>query len=265
MPIDLECVGRKTDYRASWTSTEALLYALGVGAGTTEPAFTTENSESVEQRVLPTFAVVIGSGLHRMPDFGIVDMSKLVHGEQRVTIHRPIPVEGEVDIQRRIVGIYDKVKAAVVATESVAVDTRDREPLYSTYTSSFIVGEGGWGGDRGTSERSNEAPAADADVEITYQTRPDQALLYRLNGDRNRLHSDPAFAAAGGFPQPILHGLCTYGFTARALLHGLCDSDPTRFAHIEGRFSATVVPGDSLTIRMWRTAPGVAVFHTRTR
>jgi acyl dehydratase len=97
---------------------------------------------------------------------------------------------------------------------------------------------------------------------VTYPTRTDQALLYRLNGDRNPLHSDPVFAARGGFPKPILHGLCTYGFTGRALLHTLCGSDPARFRHVEGRFSSPVLPGDALSIRMWEVGPGEAVFTT---
>ena len=105
-------------------------------------------------------------------------------------------------------------------------------------------------------------PEREPDHEITYQTSPDQALVYRLSGDRNPLHSDPSFAAMGGFARPILHGLCTYGFTGRALLHALCGSDPARFQHVEGRFSSPVLPGDALSIKMWETGPGEAVFTT---
>jgi acyl dehydratase len=105
-------------------------------------------------------------------------------------------------------------------------------------------------------------PERPPDHEVTYQTSPDQALLYRLNGDRNPLHSDPEFARAGGFDRPILHGLCTYGFTGRALLHALCGSDPARFGHIEGRFTSPVYPGEALTVRAWETGDGEAVFTT---
>jgi acyl dehydratase len=115
----------------------------------------------------------------------------------------------------------------------------------------FIRGEGGFGGDRGPSGDENKAPDRDPDHAVTYETRIDQALLYRLSGDRNPLHSDPEFAKAGGFPKPILHGMCTYGFTGRALLHTLCGSDPARFKSMEGRFSRPVFPGEALTVRMW--------------
>jgi acyl dehydratase len=129
----------------------------------------------------------------------------------------------------------------------------------------FIRGAGGFGGERGPSGPRNEAPDRAPDVEISYQTSSDQALVYRLSGDRNPLHADPEFAKLAGFDRPILHGLCTYGFTGRALLHGLCDSDPARFTSMEGRFSAPVFPGDELTVSMWRTADGEAVFTTRTQ
>ncbi|HLJ08528.1 MAG TPA: MaoC family dehydratase, partial [Acidimicrobiia bacterium] len=122
-------------------------------------------------------------------------------------------------------------------------------------------GEGGFGGDRGPSGDENTPPDRAPDHEVTYATRSDQALLYRLSGDRNPLHSDPEFAKSAGFPKPILHGLCTYGFTGRALLHALCGSDPTRFKTMEGRFSKPVFPGESLTVRMWVDG-GRATFTT---
>jgi acyl dehydratase len=128
--------------------------------------------------------------------------------------------------------------------------------------SAYIRGEGGWGGDRGPSGNPNEAPDRAPDHKVDLQTRTDQALLYRLSGDRNPLHSDPAFAALGGFDRPILHGLCSYGFTGRALLHTLCGSDPARFQHVEARFAAPVLPGDALTVNMWVTGEGEAVFAT---
>jgi acyl dehydratase len=125
----------------------------------------------------------------------------------------------------------------------------------------FIRGAGGWGGERGPSARSAPPERAPDDT-VAYTTRPDQALLYRLNGDRNPLHSDPSFAARGGFDTPILHGLCTYGFTGRALLHTLCGSDPARFVSMSGRFSQPVLPGQTLTVSIWRTGPGRAAFLT---
>ena len=264
MPINPDAVGQESDpVSTSWTSKDALLYAVGIGAGTNELAFTTENTNGVDQQVFPTMAVVLGWGMgSAMRGIGSFNPAMLVHGEQRVTLHKPIPPEGSATLKSKLVGIYDKGKAAVVATETTATDEADGTPLYTNYSSAFIRGEGGWGGDRGPSGPRNVPPEREPDHEITYQTSPDQALVYRLSGDRNPLHSDPSFAAMGGFDRPILHGLCTYGFTGRALLHALCGSDPARFQHVEGRFSSPVLPGDALSIKMWETGPGEAVFTT---
>jgi acyl dehydratase len=262
VPINPEAVGATSEpHEATWTSKDALLYAVGIGAGTDELAFTTENSIGIDQQVFPTFAVVIPGGAGAMRNIGTFNPAMLVHGEQRVTLHKPIPADGSATLTSTIVGIYDKGKAAVVATETNAVDPSG-EPLYTTYMSAFIRGEGGWGGDRGPGGPRNVPPQREPDHIVTYQTSPDQAFVYRLSGDRNPLHTDPKFAAMGGFDRPILHGLCSYGFTGRALLHTLAGSDPGRFHHIEGRFSSPVLPGDALTISMWRTSDGEAVFQT---
>jgi acyl dehydratase len=262
MPLNPEAVGSKSDpVEASWTSKDALLYAVGIGAGENELAFTTENTSGVDQLVFPTFPVVIGWGRgSAMRDIGTFNPALLVHGQQAVTLHRPIPVEGTVTITSELVGMYDKGKAAVIVTETEAV--MDGEPLYTNTSSAFIRGEGGWGGDRGPSGPKNVPPDRDPDQAVTYQTSRDQAFVYRLSGDRNPLHTDPAFAAIGGFDRPILHGLCSYGFTGRALLHAICDSDPARFRHIEARFAAPVLPGDSLTIKVWSGESGETFFTT---
>jgi acyl dehydratase len=268
MPLNPEAVGAVGDVRTmSWTSKDALLYAVGIGAGQAELPFTTENTQNLQQVVFPTFAVVAGSGTasagkSAMAQVGSFNWAMLVHGSQAITLHRPIPVEAEVTVQDKLVAMYDKGKAAVVVTEA-EVKLASGEPLWTTRSSVFIRGEGGWGGDRGPSGPQNEPPADTApDHEVTLQTSPDQAFVYRLSGDRNPLHTDPSFAALGGFDRPILHGLCTYGFTGRALLGALCDNDVTRFHHVEGRFSSPVLPGDALTVRMWRTGAGEAVFTT---
>lgn len=262
MPLDLDAVGRELPAtRASWNSKDALLYALGVGAGVDELPFTTENTGGLPQRVYPTFALVVGATLESMPDIGTFDLAKLVHAEQRLTAHRPLAVEGEVEIRKRVEGIYDKGKAALVATTSEAYDTSGGGPVFSTYSSSYIVGEGGWGGARGPSGPPNEAPARRPDESVTATTSRDQALLYRLSGDRNRLHSDPGFATSAGFPRPILHGLCTFGIAGRVLLHAWCDADVERFEHIEGRFTAPVYPGDTLTVNIWGIDESTAVFR----
>jgi acyl dehydratase len=263
MPINPDAVGTTSSpVETSWTSKGALLYAVGVGAGTEELAFTTENSIGVDQQVLPTMVVTLAALGEAMGAVGTFNPAMLVHGEQRIELSGALPPAGTVSTVSEISNIYDKGKAALVEITARSSDADSGEHLFTNVTSAFIRGEGGWGGDRGPSGPRNEAPDRTPDHEVTYQTRVDQALTYRLSGDRNPLHSDPEFAKLAGFDRPILHGLCTYGFTGRALLHTLMDSDPTRFTSMEGRFSSPVFPGESLTIRMWRDGDGAAVFRT---
>lgn len=265
MPINHDVVGAEgAPIVHSWTSKDALLYAVGVGAGIDELAFTTENSHDVPQRVLPTMAAVIGAGVSgAISAIGSFDFAMLVHGEQSFVQHREIPVEGSLTATGKIIGIYDKGSGAVVAVEGECVDNATGETLLTVGSAIFIRGEGGWGGDRGPSGDRNAAPDRAADASVSYRVRPDQALTYRLSGDRNPLHSDPWFAALAGFDRPILHGLCTYGFTGRALLHTMCDSDPAKFRSMEGRFASPVFPGEELTIEMWNEGAGECIFQTR--
>lgn len=272
MPVNPEAVGTRGEpRRASWNADDCLLYSLGIGAGVADPVgyeleFTTENTQGVEQKVFPTFAVLAGfkaaGGRSAISGAGSWDNRMLVHGEQGIRLHRPLPTSGEVELVDEITGIFDKGKGAVIAVKATAVLVEDGQPLFDTTSSVFIVGEGGFGGDRGPTEKANVAPDREPDEVVTYQTRPDQALLYRLCGDRNPLHSDKAFSDVGGFPKPILHGLCTYGFTGRALLHGLCQSEPERFVGMDGRFSSPVLPGEELTVKMWTDGDANAVFQT---
>jgi acyl dehydratase len=270
MPINPDAVGTTSEpVENSWTSKDCILYALGVGAGVIDPTgfeleFTTENSIDVTQRALPTYAVVAAFGMGTaMRSIGSFNPAMLVHGEQSVELHAPLPVEGRISTVSTITGVYDKGSGAVVTSESVSSDASTGKAMFTNRTSIFIRGEGGWGGDRGPSGKA-EAPDRSPDHEVTYQTRADQALLYRLSGDRNPLHSDPNFAKMGGFDRPILHGLCTYGFTGRALLHTLCGSDADRFVSMSGRFSKPVYPGDALTVSMWELGGGEAYFRTAT-
>ena len=264
MPINPDAVGNETDpVTATWDSKDALLYAVGIGAGTGELPFTTENTAGVDQQVFPTFAVVIGWGRGGgMPGIGTFNPALLVHGQQAITLHKPFAIAGSVTMRSKIAAIHDKGKAAVVVTETNATDDADGSPYFSARASVFIRGEGGWGGDRGPSGPQNVPPDRAPDHQVTYQTSPDQALTYRLSGDRNPLHSDPQFAAMGGFDRPILHGLCSYGFTGRALLHTLAGSDPARFTHMEARFASPVLPGEALTVSMWDNGGGEALFTT---
>lgn len=274
MPLDHSLVGVSGEpHERAWTSTDALLYAVGVGAGLGDPLseleFTTENSEGITQRVLPTFAVLISQArlARRLGDF---DPALLVHAEQSFELHRPLPVAGAVRTVSTVTAIYDKGSGALIHVQNAAVDDATGEPLVTARSGTFIRGEGGFGGERGGSEPW-ERPDRPADHQVVLPTRPEQALLYRLSGDRNPLHADPKFAARGGFTRPILHGLCTYGFTGRALLHALCGSDPARFLSMAGRFTQPVYPGQTLVISIWLTggkgddAGRTALFQTATQ
>jgi acyl dehydratase len=271
MPINPDAVGATGEpTESTWNSKDCLLYALGVGAGQSDPTgfeleFTTENSQDITQRALPTFAVIAGmSGGGALASIGTFNPAMLVHGEQSIELHQPLPVEGHVSTVGKITGVYDKGSGAVVVMESNGTDVRSGQPLFTTSASLFIRGEGGFGGDRGPSSKV-DFPDRQPDHQVTYPTRTDQALLYRLSGDRNPLHSDPKFAAMAGFPKPILHGLCSYGFTGRALLHTLCGSDPDRFLSMAARFSKPVMPGDVLTVSIWEQGDGQALFRTTTQ
>ncbi|MCY3562284.1 MAG: MaoC/PaaZ C-terminal domain-containing protein [bacterium] len=262
MPINPDALGAKgSPVARSWNSKDCLLYALGVGAGMDDPVgseleFTTENSHEVTQKALPTMCVVLGDGMAANPDsplrrLGSFNPALLLHGEQTITLHRPLPTEATISTVAEITGVYDKGKAAVVEITSRASDTADGQPMYTNVATLVLRGEGGFGGDRGPSAAGTDRPDRDPEAVVSYTTRTDQALLYRLNGDRNPLHSDPAFAALAGFDRPILHGLCTYGFTGRALLAAVCDGHPERFGAMYGRFTAPVFPGDRLDVHVW--------------
>lgn len=260
MSIDPSKVGLEGEPRdRAWNSKDCLLYAVGVGCGTDELEFATEK----DQKVLPTFAVIIGGGGVPLNKIGDFNFAMLVHGEQAIYFEKPIPTDGIITSQGKIVEIWDKGSGAVVVTESNSIDKKTGELIFKTRSSVFLRGEGGFGGDRGPkAEKFN--PGRAPDKQITYKTREDQALTYRLSGDRNPLHSDPEFAKRGGFDRPILHGLCTYGFTGRALLNSYCKEQPEKFKAIEGRFSKPVMPGDELTISMWQEGNNV-LFQTKTQ
>lgn len=275
MPVNPDAVGATGEPRRfAWTSDECLLYALGIGAGTIDPvhselSFTTENTAGVDQQVFPTFVVLAGfkatGGSSALSQAGTWDPRLLLHGQQGIRLHQPLPTRGEVDLVDEITGVYDKGRGAVIATRAVATPVGGTEPLFETTASVFIVGEGDFGGERGPSATDVVMPDREPDHRVTYPTRPDQALLYRLSGDRNPLHSDKQFSDVGGFERPILHGLCTYGFTGRALLHQLCESDPARFESMDGRFSSPVLPGESLTVEMWVDEHDDATARFRTK
>ncbi|MEU3279956.1 MaoC/PaaZ C-terminal domain-containing protein [Streptomyces antibioticus] len=246
----------------SWDHKDVQLYHLGIGAGVpaTDPD---ELRYTLESRlhVLPSFATVAGSGspgvIRGLSMPGVdVDLARVLHGGQRLEIHRPLPPRGRAAATGRIAAVYDKGKAAVLVMRTEVADADG--PLWTNDAQIFVRGEGGWGGDRGPSARL-EPPAGAPDKVFERAVREDQALLYRLSGDYNPLHADPEFAKLAGFDRPVLHGLCTYGITLKAVVDTLLDGDVTRVRSYATRFAGVVFPGETLRIRLWRGEDEVRV------
>ncbi|MCX4535415.1 MaoC/PaaZ C-terminal domain-containing protein [Streptomyces sp. NPDC002596] len=236
-----------------WDHKDIQLYHLGLGAGipATDPD---ELRYTLESRlhVLPSFATVAGAGMGVVGGLsspGIdVDLAAVLHGGQTVRVHRPIPVKGRAVQTSKVAAVYDKGKAAVLVLRTEAAD--DDGPLWTNDAQIFVRGEGGFGGERGPSERL-ALPDRAPDRVVERTIRKDQALLYRLSGDWNPLHADPEFAELAGFDRPILHGLCTYGMTLKAVADTLLDGAVARIGAYSTRFAGVVFPGETLRIRMW--------------
>lgn len=260
MAIHLENVGTMAEGEPfSWDSKDALLYALSVGAGSRnqleELAFTTENSRGIEQQVLPTFAVVLGASGGSMEELGDFSLSQILHGGQTIRLQRTLATSGTVIPVSGMSAVYDKGKNAVIELSTDLFEVGTRDLVATSITTMIIRGEGGFGGESGPAETWS-VPDRSPDAIVTEPTRRDQALLYRLNGDRNPLHSDPAMAQMVGFDKPILHGLCTMGFAGRAVLEQVADSEPDDFGSLSVRFASPVIPGDELSTRIWTTDSG---------
>jgi acyl dehydratase len=256
MALNLDAIGTVTEPQVRrWTSTDALLYAVGVGAGYPDPTsdltVTTENSAGVVQQVLPTFCTLLGA-TGALRGVGSFNPAMLVHAEQHVELHAPLPPEGAAVVVGRLDDILDKRSGALVVSSADAHDEASGAPLFTARSAVFIRGEGGFAPNAPASPPVTGPPERTPDHVVTLTTLPNQALVYRLSGDRNPLHSDPAFAARAGFDRPILHGLCTYGMACRALLRALADDDPSRMRAMSGRFTSPVFPGEDLTTEVWR-------------
>ncbi len=237
-----------------WTEKDAMLYALGIGLAQ-NPLDQNELAFVYEEhlKAFPTFPVVVGFDEGAMEDIGI-DYRYVLHGEHAVTLHRPFPSSGRASAISRMVGAWDKGagKGAVFSEEKVITLHGDTSPLITLRKTSFARAEGGYGGPHEGQPAPHAVPARAPDRTVHITTSPNQALLYRLSGDLNPLHADPATAEAAGFPRPILHGLCSFAICCRAVLSEYCDFDPTRIAHHEVRFSAPVYPGETLSIDLWK-------------
>lgn len=245
------------DVRQSVTPASSILYALSVGLGC-DPMNINELDFVDHQRVLkamPSMAVVLGHPGFWLADPATgVDAVRLVHGEQAIIWHAPLPVSGEVIGRTRVTGLVDKGagKGALLYSEKTLTDAVGML-LATTTSTTFLRGDGGFGGASGPVRQAAAAPEGVPDGIIDLPTRPEQALYYRLNGDDNPLHADPATAAKAGFPRPILHGLCTLGVVTHALLRGLCAYDTTRLRAVSLRFSAPVFPGETIRTEIWAT------------
>jgi acyl dehydratase len=255
--LDRTSVGAVSDpVPRSWGSDDALLYAVALGAGPEQLDLVTENSEGIQQRVLPTYAALLAGGTKPLAGrLGDWPRHATVHGAQRIDLPAPLPVDGDVEVVSEVVRIADKGSGALLEIEAVGRDRASGERVFSALTSLFLRGQG-WG-DPEKSADQDPVPDRSPDLVASEATDEAQALLYRLCGDRNPLHSDPAFAQRAGFERPILHGLCTWGVAGRVLLDALeadGETDPLgRVASYAGRFRSPVLPGDVLTVRAWRT------------
>ena len=244
---------KRTGDRFSYTDRETMLYAIGIGMGR-DPYDPNELAYTFEKQKLKTVASQ-ATVIQRVPllkDCGY-DYSKVVHGEQRLMLEKPLEPEGEVVVDSRVLSAFDKGpgRGATIDTELVARDARTGEKLYTLISTTFARGDGGFGGPSGVGLEAHRLPDRKPDLTAAAETRVDQALLYRLNGDRNPLHADPALAKRVGFPVPILHGLCTYGTACRTILREVAKYDHTRIRGFDVRFSSPVYPGETILTDMW--------------
>jgi acyl dehydratase len=266
MALDPSAIGAVTEPRTyQWTDRDTMLYALGVGAGTDDLAFTTENSHDIAQQVLPTFAVICCMGFGAAGLVGSFNAGMLLHGPQEIRLSAPLPATGSLSVVAEVADIQDKGegKNGIIILRARGSDPDTGAQVAETLTTLVIRGAGGFGGQPGQRPAAPEFPDREPDARIALPTRSDQALIYRLSGDRNPLHSDPWFARElAGFDKPILHGLCSYGFAGRALLAELAGGQAAKLTAIGARFSAPVFPGETLTTSIWRTGSGRAVYRT---
>jgi len=268
MPIDYDKLSnwKIPEVEQKLTKRDTMLYALGVGLGA-DPCDANQLKFVYEQNLqaLPTMAIVLGFAgpWHAHPDTGIT-RSHVVHGEQSFVIHRPLPVEGDIVGCTRITGIVDKGKdkGALVMTENAVRDQASGNALCTLTSTSFCRADGGFGGPGGPAKTPHPIPATPPDAVCDLPTLPQAALIYRLSGDYNPLHADPAAAQKAGYPRPILHGRCTFSIAGHAILKTCCGYDPARFRSMAGRFSSPVYPGETIRTEIWRSGSIVSFRST---
>ncbi|MBU6443809.1 MAG: MaoC family dehydratase N-terminal domain-containing protein [Alphaproteobacteria bacterium] len=250
-----------TGLTASYTDRETMLYALGIGFGR-DPLNADELPYVYENglKTVPTMATVIGWGASSILAKSGINYLMVVHGEQRLTMHKPLPAVADVTIDERVVGLFDKGKdkGAVLLVERAIKEAKSGDKLCTLVNTIFARGDGGFGGPKEGAPAPHALPDRAPDLAHECDTRVDQALLYALSGDRNPLHRDPNVAKMAGFPRPILHGLCTYGTACRAVISTVCRYDATKITGFDVRFSAPVFPGETIVTEMWVDGPVIS-------
>ena len=250
------------EIRQRLTPKDCMLYALGLGLGA-DPLDGKQLRFVYERdlQALPTMAVVLAplGFWMKNPEVG-VDWKKLLHGEQAIELHRPIPTEGDLIGRSRIAALVDKGKdkGALAFIERTISDAATGETIATLKSTSFLRGDGGFGGPSGPTPEPHALPARAPDIVFDQKTIPQAALIYRLSGDYNPLHADPEVAAHAGFRQPILHGLCSFGIAGHAILRTVCDYDPARLKSLKLRFSSPVYPGETIRTEMWMDGEDVS-------
>ena len=268
MPIDVDAVvGKEFEpSEGEYTKKDVILYALGLGVGVNQSALSPEVLQYTYEGYKP--------GFYAVPTFGVIPVFRsmaglfntpglefnpamMLHGEQDIEIHRPLPTAAELESEPRIAGIYDKGKAALVVLE-VATREKGGEPLFTNRFSLFLRGEGGFGGESGP-KAGNLPPEREPDHVVESPTLPQQALLYRLCGDKNPLHADPEFAKMGGFDTPILHGLCSFGMVCKAVVDAALEGDTSKVTRYQARFAGVMFPGETIVTSLWKEGDKILV------
>ncbi len=265
MALNLDIIGKKYEGKPrTYTPDDVILYALSIGAGVDELDFIYEKN----LKVFPSFVSIAGdlSILFTMQDDVGAHLPTVLHGEQKMIFHKPVPISGTMYTTGVINSVYDKGDKGAILNFIFNAKDENGQLICESHIIIFDRSAGNFGGDRGPKTEKFEPPEGiEPDFAVEYVTSPNQAALYRLTGDKNPLHIDPDFAKKGGFERPILHGMCTYGFATRAIVHSVCQSDPSRLKSFATRFMNVVFPGEILIIEGWKTDKGDYIIRTSTQ